>query len=105
MCIKKDYIKHGPTFHITASFKRSKPLDGLRCGGHQGRGDRNLKDRPRGDVQLLDAHDGLIQVVMDSNLKPLSSFQMKCVVEGFSILQLLYSVLIHQFLELKKWKH
>ena len=48
----------------------------------------DLKHGSWRNVQLFDAHDGLIQVVMNSNLKPFSSFQMKCVVEGFSILQL-----------------
>jgi hypothetical protein len=44
-----------------------------------------LKHGPRRDVQLLDAHDWLIQMVVDCYLEAFSSFQVKSVVKGFSI--------------------
>ena len=78
------FERHLP-LHVAAAVLGAEPLDGLGCCGHERWSNRYLEHAPRADVQLLDAHNGLVQVVVDGDFEALAGLQVKRVVERLGV--------------------
>ncbi len=54
-------------------------------GGHERGRDGDLEDGTGGDVELLDGHDGLVEVVVHRDLEALARHQVERVVERLRV--------------------